>query len=163
VAPLPAPAGFTPAAPVPRSAWQEPDSAFGDARTFSYAHAGSPRVEAAGPGNVVASPPTVTEVRGPVIPVLKLVTGGRVTQTRVSGARAGRGAVDLVLPEVPTVSREHAKFTFTDGQWWVSNLGRNGLTLNGAPVLDGGYAIRDGDSIQWGRRPDAPVSRIEIG
>ena len=36
--------------------------------------------------------------------------------------------MDLVLPQVPTVSREHARFTFTDGRWWVANLGRNGLS-----------------------------------
>ena len=67
-----------------------------------------------------------------LVPVLRLVTGGSAAETRMSGARAGRGAVELGLPEEPTVSREHARFTFSDGQWWISNLGMNGLTLNGA-------------------------------
>ena len=106
--------------------------------------------------------PTVTAPAGPAIPQLRLVTGDSVVQTRVSGARAGRGAVDLVLPQMPTVSREHARFTFTDGQWWVANLGRNGLSLNGVPLV-AGQAVRDGDSIRWGIRPDALLSRIEIG
>jgi len=67
-----------------------------------------------------------------------------------------------VLPEVPTVSREHARFTYADGQWWVDNLGRNGLILNGVPV-EAAQVVRDGDSIRWGRKPDAPLSRVGIG
>lgn len=63
---------------------------------------------------------------------------------------------------VPTVSREHARFTFADGQWWVANLGRNGLTLNGVPV-QAGRVVRDGDVIRWGQAPDAPASRVGIG
>jgi hypothetical protein len=106
--------------------------------------------------------PTVAETAGPPIPQLRLVTGDSVVQTRTSGARAGRGEVDLVLPQVPTVSREHARFTFTDGQWWVASLGRNGLTLNGVPLV-AGQALRDGDSIRWGVKPDALLSRVEIG
>jgi FHA domain len=106
--------------------------------------------------------PTVTETAGPPIPQLRLVTGDSVVQTRTSGARAGRGEVDLVLPQVPTVSREHARFTFTDGRWWVANLGRNGLTLNGVPLV-AGQALRDGDSIRWGNKSDALLSRVEIG
>jgi len=67
-----------------------------------------------------------------------------------------------VLPQVPTVSREHARFTFAGGQWWVANLGRNGLTLNGVPLV-AGQPVRDGDSIRWGNKPDALLSRVEIG
>ena len=90
------------------------------------------------------------------------VTGDAVAETRVSGARAGRGAVELGLPDVPTVSREHARFTFSDGQWWIANLGRNGLSLNGT-ALAGEQPLSNGDSIRWGMRPDAPLSRVEIG
>jgi len=82
--------------------------------------------------------------------------------TVMSGARAGRGSVELVLPDVSTVSREHARFTFSDGRWWVANQGRNGLCLNGAPVA-GERPVADGDSIRWGSRPDALLSRVEIG
>jgi hypothetical protein len=110
----------------------------------------------------VANGTTVAErVRGPV-PSLRLVTAGSVAQTRTSGARAGRGAVELELPDVPTVSREHARFTFADGQWWIANLGMNGLTLNGNPLV-GEKPLSDGDSIRWGTSPDAPLSRVEIG
>lgn len=105
-------------------------------------------------------PPTVAE-QSPV-PVLRLVTGEAVAQARTPSARAGRGQVELVLPQVPTVSREHARFTYADGQWWVENLGRNGLTLNGVP-LEGQRPVHDGDSIRWGTAADALVSRVQIG
>ncbi len=84
-----------------------------------------------------------------------------MAETRVSGARAGRGSVELMLPDVPTVSREHARFTFSDGRWWITNQGRNGLTLNGSPVA-GEQPLSDGDAIRWGIRPDALLSRVEI-
>jgi pSer/pThr/pTyr-binding forkhead associated (FHA) protein len=106
--------------------------------------------------------PTMSEPRGPAIPPLRLITGDQVAQTSTPGARAGRGAVELVLPQVPTISREHARFTFADGQWWVTNLGRNGLTLNGVQVA-GDHPVRNGDSIRWGGKPDTLMSRVEIG
>jgi hypothetical protein len=105
---------------------------------------------------------TVMEQIRPSVPVLRLVTGSSVTETSMSGARAGRGPVELVLPDVPTVSREHARFTFSAGRWWVTNQGMNGLSVNGVPVA-GEQPLSDGDSIRWGKRPDAPLSRIEIG
>ncbi len=105
--------------------------------------------------------PTVMEHTGPGIPMLRLVTGDEVAETRTSGARAGRGPVELALPEVPTVSREHARFTFSDGQWRIANLGRNGITVNGEPVA-GEAPVSDGDVVRWGSRPDALSSRIEI-
>ncbi len=104
---------------------------------------------------------TIMERSLATVPVLRLVTGSSVVETRISGARAGRGSVELVLPDVPTVSREHAKFTFSDGCWWITNHGRNGLTVNGAAVA-GEQPLSDGDAIRWGTRPDALLSRVEI-
>ena len=63
---------------------------------------------------------------------------------------------------MPTVSREHARFTFSGGQWWIANLGMNGLTLNGTP-LAGEQPLSNGDSIRWGTRPDALLSRVQVG
>jgi hypothetical protein len=103
--------------------------------------------------------PTAMERRP--IPVLRLVTGDAVAKTTTSGARAGRGDVELGLPQVPTVSREHARFTYSSGQWWIANMGRNGLTVNGAPVA-GECPLSTGDSIRWGSRPDALQSWVEI-
>jgi hypothetical protein len=105
---------------------------------------------------------TIMEPGPAPVPVLRLVTGSSVAETRISGARAGRGSVELVLPDVLTVSREHATFTFSDGRWWITNQGRNGLTLNGAPVV-GEQPLSDGATIRWGASPDAPLSRVEIG
>jgi hypothetical protein len=97
------------------------------------------------------------------VPLLRLVTGGSAAETRLSGARAGRGsAVELLLPEEPTVSRVHAKFVFREGQWRVTGLGRNGLMVNEMPVR-GEQVVRDGDSIHWGSQPGALVSRVQIG
>lgn len=94
-------------------------------------------------------------------PVLRLVTGSSVAETRVPGARAGRGQVELMLPDVPTVSREHATFTFSDGRWRITNRGRNGLMLNGSPVT-GEQPLGHGDTIRWGTTPDALESRVEV-
>ncbi|MDX6338764.1 MAG: Inner rane component of cytoplasmic domain [Streptosporangiaceae bacterium] len=105
---------------------------------------------------------TVAEPARSMIPTLRVITGGRVSETRLSGARAGRGQVDISLPDVPTVSREHARFTYSDGQWWVANLGMNGMTLNGASVA-GEQPLHDGDVIRWGTNEQAPGSRVEIG
>jgi hypothetical protein len=127
--------------------WREPDPAVttADARTA-----------------VDAGMPTMMEKTCPPVPVLRLVTGGSVAQTRTTGARAGRGSVELVLPNVPTISREHARFSFSDGHWRVTNLGVNGLTVNGAPAATE-HPLSDGDTIGWGSRPDALVSQVEIG
>ena len=97
------------------------------------------------------------------VPLLRLVTGGSAAETQLSGARAGRSAaVELLLPEEPTVSRVHAKFVFHDGQWRVTGLGRNGLMVNDLPV-QGEQVVRDGDVIRWGNQPGALVSRVQIG
>ncbi len=111
---------------------------------------------------VDAGTATVLEKTFTPVPVLRLVTGDSVAQTQMTGARAGRGAVELVLPDVPTVSRQHARFVFSEGRWCVTNLGVNGLAVNGAPAA-ADHPLRDGDTIRWGSRPDALVSRVEIG
>jgi hypothetical protein len=105
---------------------------------------------------------TVAEPARSMTPTLRLITGDRVGETRLSGALAGRGQVELSLPDVPTVSREHARFTYSDHQWWVANLGMNGMTLNGASVA-GEQPLHDGDLIRWGTNEQAPGSRVEIG
>jgi hypothetical protein len=97
------------------------------------------------------------------IPPLRLVTDGSVAQTSVSGARAGRGSqAELPLPDEPTVSRLHAEFTFTAGEWQVVNLGRNGMLVNARPV-GRNHPIHDGDLITWGPYPGGLESRVEIG
>jgi hypothetical protein len=104
---------------------------------------------------------TAIEPRQPRVPTLRLVTGDSMAQTTTSGAVAGRGEVDLILPQVPTVSREHARFIYASGQWWITNLGRNGLTVNGEP-LAGERPLATGDLIRWGSRSDALQSWVEV-
>jgi pSer/pThr/pTyr-binding forkhead associated (FHA) protein len=130
----------------------DPDAGYG----------GTTRYEAHPAQTIADGFATVVEQIRPAVPVLRLVTGSSVAETTMSGARAGRGPVELVLPDVPTVSRVHAKFTFSEGRWRVSNQGMNGLSVNGVPV-SGEQPLSDGDSIRWGTRPDAPLSRVEIG
>ena len=125
-------------------------------------HDGNTRAHPEPGRGTVTDLPTVIELGRGAAPTLRLVTGDSRAETRVSGVRAGRGAVELRLPDVPTVSREHARFTYSDGQWWIANLGRNGLCLNGS-ALAGEQPISNGDVVRWGMRPDALSSRIEIG
>lgn len=123
-------------------------------------HDGYTHSEGAGVRNVVTDLVTVSEA--PAIPALRLITNGSVAETRLSGARAGRASTsELVLPAEPTVSRVHAKFVFTNGQWWVTSLGLNGIMLNGVPVA-GERPVSDGDAIGWGSGPEALMSRIQI-
>ena len=144
-----------PAVDVPRPAPQSPQGGF-------VGHDGNTRAHPESGLSTVTGMPTVIELPHSSVPMLRLVTGGSVTETRVSGARAGRGHVELKLPAEPTVSREHARFTFSDGQWWIANRGRNGLTLNGTPLV-GEQPGSNGDLICWGMRSDALQSRIEVG
>lgn len=148
-----------------------PDLQYADA-VPEFAYAGRQHAHAAHVSSIWREPdPGLTAASGvatamertvAAVPVLRLVTGASVAETLMSGARAGRGSsAELVLPDVPTVSREHAEFTFCDGRWWITNRGRNGLTLNGAPVT-GRQPLSDGDAIRWGTRPDALLSRVEI-
>ena len=154
--------GAPPDLPAARYASAAPEFAYNNWQP-AYAGPGGPAWQEAGPGSVATEGnKTVMERSLAPVPVLRLITGSSVAETLMSGARAGRGSVELVLPDVPTVSREHARFTFGDGRWWITNQGMNGLTLNDVPVA-GEQPVSDGDVIRWGTRPDAPLSRVEIG
>jgi hypothetical protein len=147
----------------PRLAFAGARSAGGDSPYPGFAgHDGHTSAQPEPVTSTIGGLPTVVELQRSPVPALRLVTGDSVAETRVSGARAGRGPVELRLPEMPTVSREHARFTFCDGQWWITNLGRNGLAVNGT-ALAGQQPLQDGDSIRWGMRSDALRSRVEIG
>ena len=98
----------------------------------------------------------------PRLPSLRLVTGHDVTQTRGSEARAGRGSsVELRLPRDLTISRVHAKFTFSDGHWWITGISPNGLLLNGTRLTEP-RVVTSGDRVGWGTHANAVVSLIQI-
>ena len=143
-------------------AWGDQGPALTTADPVAAGRSGRARYEGDPGRTIMDGMATVMEQIRPAVPVLRLVTGSLVAETAVSGARAGRGLVEMVLPEVPTVSRVHAIFTFAAGRWWVTNRGMNGLSVNGVPV-SGEQPLSDGDSIRWGKSQDAPLSRIEIG
>jgi hypothetical protein len=147
---------------LPEWAYAQPASGPGYAQPVGAGLSDRPRSEVNSARTMLDGVATVMEQIRPARPVLRLVTGSSVTETSMSGARAGRGPVELALPDVPTVSRQHARFTFSAGRWWVTNQGMNGLSLNGVPA-SGKQPLSDGDSIRWGTGPDAPLSRIEIG
>jgi hypothetical protein len=159
------------AQPASGAGYVQPTSELGYARPASGPGYGQPvevgssdrtRFDVSPGRTIMDGLPTVMEQIRPSVPVLRLVTGTLVAETSRSGARAGRGPVELVLPDLPTVSREHARFTFADGRWWVTNQGMNGLFVNGVQVA-GEQPVSDGDSIRWGTKPDALQSRVEIG
>jgi FHA domain len=159
----PAPPGpASPAAPVAPGAPAGPRPVPSPPYPGFVGHDGNTRAQPEPGPRTVTDLPTVIELgRGPA-PALRLVTGDSRAETQISGARAGRGSVELRLPDVPTVSREHARFTYSDGQWWIANLGRNGLCLNGSALV-GEQPLSNGDSVRWGMRSDALLSRVEIG
>jgi FHA domain len=153
-----------PGAPVPGAPVPGADGPAGDEPDYPdfTAHDGRTRAEPALEPVTDGIPTAIELHRRPApTPMLRLVTGDAVAETRQSGARAGRGAVELALPQVPTVSREHARFVYASGQWWITNLGRNGLSVNGVP-LDGDQPLSTGDVIRWGSRPAALQSWVEI-
>ena len=138
----------------PKWAYSIPQHAYAESGSRAW---GNPQPDLTVGGGMV----TIMEPGPGAVPMLRLVTGSSVAETKMSGARAGRGPVELVLPDVLTVSREHATFTFSDGRWRITNQGRNGLAVNGAPVAKE-QPLSNGDSIRWGTSPDAPLSRVEI-
>jgi FHA domain len=146
----------------PEWGYAQPASDPGNAQPVGAGPDRSARYEVTPGRTIMDGMATVMEQIRPAVPVLRLVTGSSVSETSMSGARAGRGPVELVLPDVPTVSRQHAKFTFGAGRWWVTNQGMNGIAVNGVPV-SGKKPLSDGDSIRWGTGQDAPLSRVEIG
>jgi FHA domain len=155
-----APSGPQLAYAVPQPAYRgaAPEQEESPYREFEI-HDGGTRAERA--GVLTSGGPTERERRGGGVPVLRLVTGESVTETTTSGARAGRGDVELALPNVPTVSREHARFTYSGGQWWIANLGLNGLAVNGVAVA-AECPLSSGDLIRWGTRRDALRSLVKI-
>jgi pSer/pThr/pTyr-binding forkhead associated (FHA) protein len=160
-----------PAGDWPVAAGQVAGPALGAGR----ARAGIARVRAALTGERAQLPATEAMTAGAMLtdaeparpllapnPMLRLTTGDSVTQTRVSGARAGRGrGTELMLPDDPALSRVHARFTCAAGEWRITGLGRNGVLVNDTE-LTGDRVLRDGDVIQWGQRPESLRSWVEI-
>lgn len=62
----------------------------------------------------------------------------------------GRGSESDVKLDDPNISRRHARFSFSGGNWLVEDLGStNGTQLHGAP-LAGAAVLRSGDRVTLG-------------
>jgi hypothetical protein len=63
----------------------------------------------------------------------------------------GRRPDCTVVIDEPFVSSEHGELRFSQGRWWLRDLGStNGTLLNGAPVTVA-TGVKSGDVIQVGR------------
>jgi hypothetical protein len=105
---------------------------------------------------------TVLENPDPTAPPLGLCIAGRVTWVSVSPIVLGRGEeADIQLPNTPTISRRHASLIRNDGRWWVSSTGRNGLQLNGRPVV-GQAALSHKDTLHFGMKASSPQAEVRL-
>jgi hypothetical protein len=63
----------------------------------------------------------------------------------------GRGSTCDFIVDDPTVSLQHARLVFRQGQWWLDDLAStNGTFLNGEPV-QGGALVTHQDEIRLGQ------------
>ena len=75
---------------------------------------------------------------------------GKVFRLASSNVLGRSAENDVGLPD-DTVSAQHARIAFRNGQWWLEDLGSsNGTLLNRAPV-DQLLVISSGDTISLGR------------
>lgn len=71
----------------------------------------------------------------------------------------GRGANNTLRLTDDTVSAQHARLIYHDGQWWLEDLGsRNGTMLNQKRV-DVPLPVVDGDQVTLG----AVLLRLQVG
>jgi pSer/pThr/pTyr-binding forkhead associated (FHA) protein/tetratricopeptide (TPR) repeat protein len=119
-----------------------------------------------GPGEV---PPTQAFLGGPpepsvvdedaadrVVPA-RLVSvqaaGGKRQEfvLRVAQVRLGRGSTNQIVIDNPSVSREHARFTWQRGQWTVHDLqSGNGVFVNQQRIARA-RALQHGDEVMFGQ------------
>lgn len=84
---------------------------------------------------------------------VSLATGQRLhplSAVTVIGRRpVGEKGAALVTIDHNRISRRHARITFRDGAFWISDLGtRNGTYVNGARITDA-LRLRHGDRVQF--------------
>ena len=77
--------------------------------------------------------------------------GRRYRVSADSPLEVGRSSeTTLSFPDVPSISRKHARLIFNDGEVWLEDLGsRNGTFLNDEPVR-GSKLLASGDRFQVG-------------
>ena len=77
--------------------------------------------------------------------------GRRYRITADTPLEVGRSSeTTLSFPDVPSISRRHARLMFTDGEVWLEDLGsRNGTFLNDEPLRES-QQLASGDRFQVG-------------
>lgn len=87
----------------------------------------------------------------------------RVVTNRV--VQIGRGGFCDIPLNDPLVSEKHARVVYSNGSFWIEDLGsRNGTFVNGhridrKSVLRDGYLVRMGSSmLRFGQDPDEHIS-----
>ena len=108
---------------------------------------------AGAPGAGVDSPDAARQPGGPLLAWLWGEQGQAGDyQLASNSVTVGRDpASDVVLPE-PSVSHEHAKIEYREGQWWLQSADSAGPTwVNGQPVEPGQRVpVTDGDRLRFG-------------
>jgi hypothetical protein len=117
------------------------------------AAAPAPPAEAAPPVEEAPAPPTVTAPPQAGGLTLRLETerGARSTfEVTKSGATIGRGPESTIqLPDL-SVSRKHAKITYKQGAYWLSDLGSMGGTWIDGTKLAAPRRVATGQTIDIG-------------
>ena len=73
--------------------------------------------------------------------------------------RIGRADENEVTVEDPSVSRRHAELRYTDGEWELCNLGRNGTTMGGKRVTH--VRLKTAETFRLG--PTGPLFEFREG
>jgi len=109
-----------------------------------------------GAGDAGVDWPDAARPPGPARPLLAWLWGeqGQAGEYLLASnsVTVGRDpASDVVLPE-PSVSPEHAKIEYCEGQWWLQPADSAGPTwINGQPVEPGQRVpVTDGDRLRFG-------------
>jgi pSer/pThr/pTyr-binding forkhead associated (FHA) protein len=59
---------------------------------------------------------------------------------------------DLVLLDDPYISGSHAKITYSEGHWWIEDMGsRNGTFINNAEQVSEKTPLSQGDLVVFGQ------------
>jgi two-component system, cell cycle response regulator len=123
------------------------------------------------PGPRDTMPTLVDGVAGPSVHaalgkdrcVLIVVSGpdtGKMVQLPGPELTVGRNCADVALDD-PTVSRRHARFYRTDGQFYVEDLGSSNGTYRGTEQVLEPMRLEDGDLVSLGRQTVLRVALLD--
>jgi ABC-type multidrug transport system ATPase subunit len=92
--------------------------------------------------------------------IIKGPETGKVIDLSQKDLVIGRSSSSDLLIRHPQVSQRHALIAYTEGQYWLEDLGSsNGTNLNGVPV-QGRLALKNGDEIHLGPNVTLQVRNV---